>query len=429
MNRIQFAAITCCGLIAASAARAEEILTRPMTVSGVSMSQDKDSQALTISYTLDATDPAFVRFEIVTNEFGDCLDSGVLKTISGDGYSPDTDVLIASGPHKIIWQAKKDWPEHLATNAQAKVIAYYATALSKIPGIYMVVDLSEGTNATSYPVSYTLTPPDPTDVTCCSNHLWLKRIETNTFAMGSADTEAGHQAKETLHNVTLTNTFFIGVFPVTQAQYALVMGSVPPSQSGTSQNMMLCPVNQVSYDMIRGATTNSINWPRTGTNVLATSFLGVLRSRTGGLVFDLPTEAQWECACRAGTTTAWNDGSTFSTNALGVEEHLENLGWYWSYDPQHRAGSPHPVGLKLKNAWNLYDFHGNVAEWCLDWRTTYGTDPVEEPVGIWSEQYRDNRGGSAFAPAFACRSPYRTESSPQTTYGGLGFRLACRLMP
>ena len=400
---------------------ASVLSANPMVVTDVSMSQDSGYTTLTVNYTLTADNPAFVRLDLLTNNVS--IGTENIKTVSGDGYSTDTDALISQGAHKIVWQAKADWPDHVSSNAQARVLAYYTNHLDHLPGVYMVVDLSDGPNAASYPISYTLTPPDPTDVTCCSNQLWLKRVETNTFEMGSATNEAGHQANETLHEVTLTNAFFIGVFPVTRAQYKLVMGSVHSDQSGDST---LCPVNLITYNDLRGAKTNTadnIDWPDTKYNVLSNSFFGVLRSKTGGsLRFDLPTEAEWECACRAGTATAWNDGSNFETNSLYVDENLDKLGWYWNRSSA--AGMAKPVGKKAPNAWGLYDCHGNVWEWCLDYTSTLSAEAVTEPVGVRSGAYRVLRGGSWSGGAQNCRSATRRDGDPSGWGRSFGFRAA-----
>ena len=415
-------------ILAASAAAA----FTPMQVTDVSMSQDDHHATLTVRYTLTADAPAFVQLDILTNDVSIGADN--IRTVSGDGYSADTSSLVSNGTHQIVWQAKKDWPEHCSTNAQARVVAYYTNGFDQIPGVYMVVDLSKGTAATAsdpYPVAYTLTPPDPTDITCCSNQLWLRRIETNTFYMGSPDNEGGRNAgREYRHQVTLTKPYFMGVFPVTRAQYKLVMGGEPSGQTVNrdSEVAMLCPVSFVSYDMLRGSTNNGINWPMTKTNVLSTSFLGILRGRTKNCVFDLPTDAQWENACRAGTDTAWNDGSNFSTNALGIDEHLEKLGWY-----NGNCQTPMPVGRKQCNAWGLYDCHGNVFEFCLDWwQSNLGTAVAEDPVGPTKCEFGDDRpnrvrrGGAYKYGAEMCRSAGRYYSDLTSPDFENGFRISCQ---
>ena len=420
--------------LATPAANAQsEDLSSPITITSLSMAQRRDTQDVIIKYrfTNDGV-PALVRFDILTN--GTSIGTENFKSVTGDFSTSLTNAIADDGNEKTItWKARLDWPGHVVTNAKAKVTAYYTNDLAYIPGIYMVVDLSKGTAATAadpYPVSYSLEPPAVNDANRTTN-LWLRRIEPGTFAMGSPSNEPGHTASETLHDVTLTNDYFIGVFPVTRAQYVRVMGSAPASQNGDYDT---CPVNRVSYHTIRGTKTSTaatnIDWPNTGTNVLADTFLDVLRTRTGGkLVFDLPTDAQWEYACRAGTATAWNNGTDFNTNtAYNVDENLRKLGWY-----NYNAKKTQPVGQQLPNAWGLYDFHGNVCEWCLDrWMENLGSESVTEPVGPASgtgnlADYRVFRNGSFYHDAVNSRSAYRITDWPGNVGSSRGFRLACRI--
>ena len=156
--------------------------------------------------------------------------------------------------------------------------------------------------------------------------------------------------------VTLTRPFFIGVFEVTQKQYELVTGATPSFKQGD-----MLPVEQVSWNDIRG----NCNWPA-DTSVSNNSFMGLLRARTG-LAFDLPTEAQWEYACRAGTTNDFNVSG----------QNMDSLGRYENNGDDERGGSEYwytttTVGSYLPNDWGLYDMHGNVEEWCLDYPSSFG---------------------------------------------------------
>ena len=157
--------------------------------------------------------------------------------------------------------------------------------------------------------------------------------------------------------------------------------------------------------MIRG-TSNGARWPLSSA-VDSSSFMGKLRVRTG-LDFDLPTDAQWEYACRAGTTTTYSYGNSAN----------ENYMWYSS----NSNSKSHPVGSKNANPWGLYDMHGNVWEWCLDWYGTlaYGTDPK----GSSSGTARVNRGGSWNAYADVCISSYRGNGTPPLEFNSIGFRIA-----
>jgi len=228
------------------------------------------------------------------------------------------------------------------------------------------------------------------------------------------------------------------VCEVTQRQWELVTGEKP---GYFSKDYAARPLEQRSYDDIRGATnsTPAVDWPATGRAVAPASFLGKLRDKTGLADFDLPTEAQWEYLCRAGTTTYYNDGfgtpsnttSNEQINALG--RYVWNGGKYWDGDSWENATSAFGptngtavVGSYLLNAWGLYDTHGNMWEWCLDW---YGTPvSVPDPVGAVSGSTRVRRGGSWCNTASDCCSAYRSSSAPSSWGSHFGFRLV-RTLP
>jgi len=273
-----------------------------------------------------------------------------------------------------------------AVTAQAQVKPFTDKAQ------YMVIDLSGGPDAAKYPVSYTTEKPDLDFDTCRTKELWLRLIPAGTFMMGSPEDEIGRGAGENLRKVRLTKPFYIGVFQVTQNQYELVMGTNPTAKHKGNTR----PVTNASYDMIRG-TSAGARWPANG-SVDATSFFGKLREKTGVLA-DLPTDAQWEYACRAGTTTALNTGKNLTNR-----DYCPNMAEAGRYLHNVRAGvggyteGPTKVGMYPPNAWGLYDMHGNAYEHCLDWHTNnVGTDSVTDPKGPPSGIRRVERGGFAFS--------------------------------
>ena len=291
--------------------------------------------------------------------------------------------------------------------------------------LYCVIDLSAGSNATNYPVSYLAAEPKGgwTDE-YKTTKLVLRRIEPGTFIMGE------DQANES-HRVTLTKPFYIGVFEVTQKQYELVMGNNPSASKGDTR-----PVECVLYHMIRGGAKGR-QWPASAA-VDANSFMGKFRARTRIETFDLPTEAQWEYACRAGTTAPRYDGSDIndfeSLMKLGrflwnqkTRGHREPDSDFKQHKPDGKGGyweNHTSVGLYKPNAWGLFDVYGNVWEYCLDWigALPYG----ENPVGAVSGSRRVLRGGSWNFPAQFGHSAYRL---PETwrPYFNVGFRLALPL--
>ena len=298
------------------------------------------------------------------------------------------DRALTAGTHKFVWDMNAEGLTFKSTDV------VFTVSCETTPATYCVIDLSAGANATSYPVTYLAEPPsggfnvDAYKTT----KLVLRRIEAGTFIMGEDQNDESHR-------VTLTKPFFCGLFEVTQKQYTLVMGSTPSNFKGD-----MLPVEKVSYNAIRG-TSNGAKWPSSSA-VDSPSFMGKLRARAG-LDFDLPTESQWGYASRAGTTTKYNYGDSAD----------ENYMWYTS----NSSSKTHTVGTKTANPWGLYDMHGNVWEWCLDWYGTlaYGTDPK----GSSSGSYRVLCGGSWISNADICTSSSRLSSTPSIEYSSFGFRL------
>ena len=268
---------------------------------------------------------------------------------------------------------------------------------------YLVIDLSAGPQATHYPVRCSAQPPDVTQEPCRTTELWLRRIEPGTFQMGSPLSEQGRGSYETRHEVTLTQPFYIGIFELTQQQYALITDANTAFYKGPTR-----PLEGISYTMLRGEDSGS-QVGQAGKN----SFLGILQKRTAALLIDLPTEAQWEYACRAGTTNALN--SNANLNQTDADEALNALGRYHFNTQDSRGGSAQHthVGSYAPNAWGLYDMHGNVGEWCFDrWGGDLGASPQKDPrLGGGGTGIRVIRGGSwgpnGLGHAFTCRSAFR----------------------
>ncbi len=281
---------------------------------------------------------------------------------------------------------------------------------------YIVVDLSGGPKAVRYSVTPLTSVPEggwPAD--CRTTRLVLRRIRPGMFAMGSSVDEDWRRGDETQHAVRITKDYFIGVYELTQRQYALIMGEEPACHFRGN----VLPVDSLSYEDIRGGAKGA-SWPADGA-VDRESLIGRLRAKTD-FVFDLPTEAEWEYACRAGTETAFNVGRP--TGTVTLDELLDDLGWYH----ENSGRRTRPVGQKKPNAWGLYDMHGNVWEWCLDWYVdNLDTETVTDPVGAPSGDFRVERGGCWGSIARGCRSANRMGIRPSTRLWDLGLRLACRL--
>lgn len=344
---------------------------------------------------------------------------------------------VSDGAHRVTWDANA---EGIAFNSQnVKVFAEIVHYAEK----YMVINVLEGPTATVYPVTYMHGAPADgfTNDTYRSSKIALRLIPPGSFVMGSPTTEPGRKggnydttAREVQHAVAITKPFYIGVFEVTQKQYKNVMNNVNPSNYKDDYH----PVEKVPYDVIRG-TVEGAKWPQTN-SVDATSFMGILRAKCkewdpdtqtyakdiDGL-FDLPTDAQWEYACRAGTTTPFNNGVACATDG-DLNEQLNKLGRYKS--SEHAV-----VGTYAPNAWGLYDMHGNVWEWCLDWYKedvqnidNPSVDPVGPSAGAASESKRILRGGSWCNEPRFCRSAFRNVDASSTVWSEHGFRIS-RTLP
>lgn len=314
----------------------------------------------------------------------------VCKTLYGVDFSP--------GSHVIKWDALTDGAKFKSSDVG------FTIKIKPTPPLYYVVDLSGGLSATSYPITALSNIPKGgwTDE-YKTTKLVLRRIESGSFMM------------QNKYEVTLTHPFYIGVFEVTQRQWSLVMGSWPSFHGGEAH-----PVEFVTYDMIRGDAIGA-GWP-VGNRVDATSFLGRLRAKTRKH-FDLPTEAQWEYACRAGTTSDYNNGGVASDDFNKRNDALDQVGRYWNNggsDSYHAK-----VGSYFPNAWGLYDMHGNVAERCLDWKSDIG--PATDPMGPTRGLYRVIRGGDFGSMSGGCTSSYRTGMRPGETSWCEGFRLSLTL--
>ncbi len=214
--------------------------------------------------------------------------------------------------------------------------------------------------------------------------LEMVRIEPGTFWMGSPEDESDRDREEAQHRVTITRAFEIGKYEVTQALWKDIMGNSPSQFKDCGD----CPVEYVNWYDVQ-------------------DFLLKLNERYPAENYRLPTEAEWEYVCRAGTEGAYS-GSP------------DTMAWY----KDNSDGHPHPVGQKKPNQWGLYDMHGNVWEWCSDWYGAYPVGEVRDPAGPDSGLYRVNRGGSFAGGVTGCRSAGRDFDTPKDSSGIIGFRLA-----
>ena len=373
-----------------------------------------------------ALDPAKYSVEISV------VNCGVTPSVTNVAHVFRQGILpISDGTHRVTWDANAEGITFKSQNVKVFAeIVHYAEK-------YMVIDVSAGPGDDAvYPVTYLHGVPEGgfTNDTYRGSKIALRLIPPGSFVMGSPTTETGRiDDKEVQHAVAITKPFYIGVFPITQKQYLNVKGGKNPSTYAGDYH----PVENVAYKTIRG-NVEGAKWPQTN-SVDGTSFMGKLRDKckewdsdkldyakdVAGL-FDLPTEAQWEYACRAGTTSAYNNGGD-------AEADLKLLGRYKS---NGGSSSHHAVvGSYKHHAWGLYDMHGNVFEWCLDWYQVDvqnienpSVDPVGPSAGAPAGPTRVKRGGGWGYAATLCRSALRGDDSSATKDASIGFRLS-RTLP
>jgi formylglycine-generating enzyme required for sulfatase activity len=231
------------------------------------------------------------------------------------------------------------------------------------------------------------------------------RIQGGTFQMGSPANERGRYDGETRHQVTV-NSFYMSKYEVTQREYKELMGTNPSFFKGDN-----LPVENVSwYDAIEYCNKRSEREGLTPVYTIRGSEDNrAVRWNRSANGYRLPTEAEWEYACRARTTTAYNTGASINNNT----------GWYNA----NSAGSTQEVGQKAANAWGLYDMHGNVYEWCWDWYGSYASGAQADPVGAASGTNRVIRGGSWSDGGRYLRSAFRSFNTPSLRISDIGFRL------
>jgi formylglycine-generating enzyme required for sulfatase activity len=252
------------------------------------------------------------------------------------------------------------------------------------------------------------------------------RIPGGTFTMGSPASEPGRDDDEVQHRVTV-GSFSMGKYEVTQKEWREVMGSNPSDFKGDN-----LPVENVSwYDAIEYCNRRSqregltpaytIDKTRVDPNNRSeyddVKWIVTWNKNANG--YRLPTEAEWEYACRAGTSTPFSTGNNITTSQANYDGDYPYNG---NAEGVYR-GETWAVGSGAANAWGLYDMHGNVWEWCWDWYGAYAGAQTD-PAGAMSGTYRVQRGGSCISPGEGVRSAVRTGNVP-VTRGVLGFRLVC----
>ena len=437
-------------------------------VTGVTMTQAID-RTVTITYTL-STAPAVVTLDVQTNANTSAAanDPG-WTTIGGDAvWNAQGDVWkqVATGSRTITWRADLSWPDHkiVGNGARAVVTAW---SLDNTPN-YMVVHLDVPSAAPNYYPAADYLPKSSyeqaggavtNNAAYKKTKLLMRKIMAKdiTWTMGSTASETQREsAKEAPHQVTLTNNYYIGVFPVTQYQWKLVKPTTADIQTVFTAEVDMRPIEGISLVPIRN-NGDYVN-PSPTANYYPnppheSSFLGLLRNKTG-IDFELPSEAQWEFAARAGNGDGcWGDGSAIKNT--DEDENLSRLARYagttsaaslvrplvnqseFKATPPAEGGTP-IVGSYAPNSWGIYDMHGTVLEFCLDWyeanissyngRVNVNPSSPAYNLGGTSDGKRVVKGGSWRTPASDCRPAKRgwlNDTSRRVDYGDVGFRVVC----
>jgi len=227
----------------------------------------------------------------------------------------------------------------------------------------------------------------------------LVPIAKGKFQMGSGVQEEGYRFKEPRHEVTLTRDYYLGAFEVTQDQYLKLMGDNPSYFQGDQVN----GIDSSNHPIDRASWEDAVEFCK--------RLSALPEERAAGRVYRLPTEAEWEYACRSGSSAPFSFGGL---------ELADDYGWFAS----NCQGKTHPVGKKDPNAWGLYDMHGNVMEWCNDWAGDYPEDAVSDPTGPNEGYSRMIRGGAWLTGAMISKSGNRAfHFPPETRSEYVGFRV------
>ena len=375
------------------------------TVDNVRVTQG-DNKVVTVTYDLK-DEPAVVLAAFTTNG----------APVSGEAAlfcRGQVNRLVANGMNRsFTWKPRKLFPNQASASLAVKLTAF----ATNCPPTYLMVDLREQDRVIYFADEASL-PGGSVENSLFKKDaiLFFKAPARNaTFRMGDAPGERSRGTRDVTHLVTFSDDFYIGVYEFTQGQYHhLTTKNFTPSGDDI-------PVNLVSYDQMRGST---YTWPDDGHAVAEgeESVLGRLRAKCG-VEIDLPTDAQWEFACRAGTSTIWNDGRAKPAEVTDVA---------WCEDNSNNSG-PFSVGGKPANDWRLFDFHGNVWETVLDWNknqlTANATDPTGPVAGESDQDGGKNvhviRGGAYNKGWTFCRAGHRNNYNPASADRAVGFRLAC----
>ena len=348
------------------------------------------------------------------------------------------------GGHRLVWD-----PSSLGQTDEKAFADFTATvSVADDPKKFMVLDLSGGSTAEQIPVTFASHPPKAGWAADSANYttkLVLRRIDAGTYTIGSPDAEVGHVAlREPLRQMTLSKGYYLAIFPTTNKQYEQIAGARPTGSTSSDDS----PAYKVSLAMLRGENAHlkpadGGSWPKSGEGSFFANFNArvSLGEDLAGYRFDVPSGAQWEIACRAGTTTAWYNGLD---NDAGIPDFATRLGEIARHSG-NRTTSATPVTTRQPNSWGFYDFIGNTREWVrdffpvdvtiTDWRMAVN---AVDGVVRWTANNTGcayTRGGYEWCGANDVRTAqwsyvgYGTPTATGSDDHELGFRIACTYLP
>lgn len=291
-----------------------------------------------------------------------------------------------------------------------------------VKGDYVVIDVSGGADADTYPVSRLDSPPEGGwSAEYKTDKIVLAKIKPGSFVRRRALADYPYVSTNLSDrfSVSVTRSYYIGVFPVTQRQWELVTGKRPSSFKEDSSYAMR-PVDSVSYTTIRGERKGTC-YPHT-TDVDDNSFIGILRKKTGIVGIDIPTEDQWEHACHAGKAAQYGNGDDNPVAMLDLGRYEGNSGGTAVSKSVTTAKGTNAVGEFQPNAWGIYDMQGGVWEWCLDAVDPKHVPPMKTPLSI--DVDRILKGGHWGASSPLCAASARAGRSGSIGWDCCGVRLA-----
>ena len=405
-------------LLLLSAFAAQALAAAPVIRSGSVTIDQSAGRSVAVSYELQ-NEPAVVTVEFLTN--GVPVGEANCTRLCGD-----VNKLVQTGERSLLWVPDRDWTFVLPdVDVTAKVTAWATNS----PPELMVIDLCAGKTVRYYTSTNALPYGGLTNDIYRSEKIVFRKIPAAqvTWRMGSDSTVEGSwrtAANEVPHLVTLTEDFYMAIFELTIDQYMMLTATSDKPTSNTVGTYV--PVVNLSWAAVRGST---LLWPGDDHAVDADCFIGRLRAHSGMDTVDLPTDAQWEFACRAGFgSPSGTDNPNYQTQLW--DALVTNRAWYAKTPGV--GNSRHKVGMLQPNRWGLYDMQGNVFEYCLDY-WSIGDDfsdgsPITDPKGPASnaEGKRVVRNGAYKAAKFQAVRPAVRALGFSAAHADIGFRLAAR---